>query len=71
MKQGIVKVVNTIISLLYIIIGVFIVSIFVVDAKDITWVERIVVLIGGIAVMFLLKLLSGYLEKKLIDNKEK
>lgn len=68
MKQGIVKVVNTIISLLYIIIGVFIVSIFVVDAKDVTWFERVVVLIVGVIVMFLLKLLSGYIEKKLKEE---
>jgi drug/metabolite transporter superfamily protein YnfA len=68
MKQGIVKLVNFVVNALYVIIGAFIVSIFVVDAKDVTWFERVVVLIVGVIVMFMLKLLSGYIEKKLKEE---
>ena len=52
-----------IINILYLVIGVFIVAVLFVGTDIPLW-QRIVTVIGGIVVMFLLKLLSGYIEKK-------
>lgn len=57
------KILQGIINILYLVIGVFIVALLFVGT-DVPLIQRIAVLIGGLVVMFLLKLLSGYIEKK-------
>lgn len=57
------KILQFVINLLYLLIGVFIVALLFVGS-DIPLIQRIAVLIGGLVIMFLLKLLSGYIEKK-------
>ena len=57
------KLLQGIINILYLVIGVFIVAVLFVGTDIPLW-QRIVTVIGGIVVMFLLKLLSGYIEKK-------
>ncbi len=66
MKEVIVKVVNFVIGVLYLIIGMLIVA--VLFQGDIPFWQRAVTLIGGGCVLFLLWLVSGYVEKKLIGK---
>ena len=57
------KILQGVINILYVLIGVFIVALLFVGTDIPLW-QRIVVLICGLAVMFGMKLLSGYIEKK-------
>ena len=65
--KAIVKVVNFIIGVFYLIIGTFIVALLFAG-DDVPWWQKALVFIGGLVIMFLLRILSVYMEKK-VSNK--
>ncbi len=65
--KAIVQVVNFIIGVFYLIIGIFIVALLFAG-DDVPWWQKVLVVIGGLGVMFLLRILSVYMEKK-VSNK--
>lgn len=52
-----------VLNVLYLVIGMFIVAILFVGSDIPLW-QKLATFIGGLAIMFFLKLLSGYIGKK-------
>lgn len=63
MKQLLNKLLNGIIYVFYLMIGIFIVSLLFVGDDIPIW-QKILVFIGGCVLLFLLNLLSGFINKK-------